>query len=331
MASSLLLTGFFLDELLLPWGTTLAEADARLASQPRWPPYGGWPNLRLACTQIVGLAATECNLRAPARARPVLQASYDLAAPPGYTGQPAEAQRWQAPLTARLGPPTQAEVVERPGTEGASVVVYAARWQWPQVRLSLSVYGATRHEASGPVAAGLFLDWEDELTAAQPYAVAAVRAATQLAAVAGPATAATMFQLAQAQAPYTHFDFNQPQPPPDERRRAQRALYREHLLETPPYFQQRLAATQVALWPVPSQAAWAVSTRWDTFVLPVAAPTVVELLTARPGRGPGYVQLDIGTLRLTDALAAPALPALADALARLPGVVVSRREDYDGW
>ena len=66
-------------------------------------------------------------------------------------------------------------------------------------------------------------------------------------------------------------------------------------------------------------------------VLPLAAPPRIELLTAQPGRGRGYVQLDIGTLRLTDALAAPALPALAHALARLPGVVVSHREDYDGW
>jgi hypothetical protein len=54
-------------------------------------------------------------------------------------------------------------------------------------------------------------------------------------------------------------------------------------------------------------------------------------MRARPGRGPGYVQLAIGTLRLTDALGVPALPALADALACPLGVVVSRREDYDGW
>lgn len=331
MGSSSLLTGFFLDELTLPWGTTLAEADAQLASYPRWSPYGDGPNLRLACSHALGLATTSCTLRAPARARPVLHARYDLAAPPHYAGQPAEANQWQAPLTARLGPPTQAEVIERPGAAGLSTVVYAARWLGPQGRLSLSVYGATRHEASGPVAAGLFLDWEDELTAAQPYAVAAAREAAQLAAVTGLIVEATLFQLTREQVPYTHFAYGQPQLPTDERRRAQRALYREYLLETPPYWQQRLAAAQVALWPVPGRAAWAVSTRWDTLVLPAGAAPAVELLTAQPGRGPGYVQLDIGTLRLTDALGALALPALADALARLPGVGVSRRQDYDGW
>jgi hypothetical protein len=51
MASAPLLTGFFLDELLLPWSTLLVEADAHLANWPRWLPYGGEPNLRLACTR----------------------------------------------------------------------------------------------------------------------------------------------------------------------------------------------------------------------------------------------------------------------------------------
>ena len=78
---------------------------------------------------------------------------------------------------------------------------------------------------------------------------------------------------------------------------------RARRVDPPLYFQQRLAAAQVALWLVPGPAAWAVSTRRDTLVL--AAPCY--------------------------ALGAPALPALADALAPLPGVAVSRWEDYDGW
>ena len=331
MPTSLLLTRFFLDDVTLPWGTTLAEVAARLAGRPQWPPYGGESNLRPICAHVLGLPAIDCHLRAPAHSRPVLHASYALAAPPSYAGQPTEASQWQAPLTARLGPPTWAEVVARPGPAGADTVVYAARWQGPGVLLGLSTFGGLRHEAGGAVAADLFLDWEDEATAAWPYAEAAARAATQLAVGVGPAVAATGWQLARAQVPYTHFDSRQPQPPTDAQRRAQRALYCEHLLETPPYFQQRLAATEVALWLVPGSAAWAVSTCWDTVVLPAAAPPPVELLTAQPGRGRGYLQLDIGPLRLTDALGAPALPALAAALARLPGVVVSRREDYDGW
>jgi hypothetical protein len=65
MASSPLLTDFFLDKLTLPWGTTLAEADARLANYLQRPPYGGWPNLRLACTRALGRAATSCHRAGP--------------------------------------------------------------------------------------------------------------------------------------------------------------------------------------------------------------------------------------------------------------------------
>ena len=331
MAASPLLTGFFLDELTLPWGTTLVEAADRLPDRAQWPPYGAGATLLLACNQVLGLATTGCTLHAPSRHRPVLRVSYELAAPPGYAGQPAETEQWQQPLTTQLGPPTKAEVVARPGAVSTGIVVYAARWQAPGIQLSLAGYKAVRREARGPVAAGLWLTWEDELTAARPYALAADQEAAALAAVAGPAIAPRVFQLTRAQAPYARFDFRQLQPSSDELRQAQRALYREHLLETPPYLQQRLAAAEVALWAVPGRAAWAVSTRWDTIVLPTAAPPRVELLTAQPGRGPGYVQLDVGTLRLTDELTAPTLSALAAALAQLPGVVVGHREDYDGW
>jgi hypothetical protein len=41
--------------------------------------------------------------------------------------------------------------------------------------------------------------------------------------------------------------------------------------------------------------------------------------------------LILARLSLADALAALALPALANALACLPGVVVGHQEDYDGW
>lgn len=331
MAADLLLTGFFLNELTLPWGTTLAEVADRLPDRAQWPPYGAGATLLVACPRVLGLATTGCTLHAPSRHRPVLQASYELVAPPGYAGQPAEARQWQQPLTAQLGPPTQAEAVERPGAVGTGMVVYAARWQALGVQLSLAGYGAVRHEARGLVAAGLSLAWEDELAAARPYALATTREAAALAAVAGPTIELRVFQLTRAQEPYVHFDFRQPQPPSDEQRRAQRALYRANLLDTPPSLQQQLTATQVALWGVSGRAAWAVSTRWDTIVLPATASPRVELLTAQPGRGPGYVQLDIGTLRLTDELTAPTLPALAQALAHLPGVVVGRREDYDGW
>ncbi|RZK52109.1 MAG: hypothetical protein EOO59_14115, partial [Hymenobacter sp.] len=70
MPTSPLLAGFFLDELTLPWGTTLGEVATRLAGRPQWPPYGGEPNLRPICAHVLGLPTIDCRLRAPARSRP---------------------------------------------------------------------------------------------------------------------------------------------------------------------------------------------------------------------------------------------------------------------
>lgn len=47
--------------------------------------------------------------------------------------------------------------------------------------------------------------------------------------------------------------------------------------------------------------------------------------------GQDSVRFDMGMLRLPDTLAAPALSAWAEALARLPSAVVSRRENHDDW
>jgi hypothetical protein len=108
------LASYPLNGLALPWGLTLAEATARLKAQPQLPPFGGWPNLRVACRSVFGLAATEANLRAPALHKPVLQVSYELAAPPQFRGQPREAAQWQQSLTALLGAPGQTQAYTEP-------------------------------------------------------------------------------------------------------------------------------------------------------------------------------------------------------------------------
>ena len=109
-------------------------------------------------------------------------------------------------------------------------MVYAARWQAPGVLLGLSTFEGLRHGASGAVAASLFLNWEDEAT---PFP--ALRRGGPhghpVGSGVGPAVDATVWQLAHAQVPYTHFNYRQPQPLTDAQRQAQRALYREHLLE----------------------------------------------------------------------------------------------------
>jgi hypothetical protein len=320
-----------LDDLALPWGLTLAEAAARLQHRPSLPPHGGWPNLRVACRSVFGLAATEANLRAPALHKPIMQVSYKLAAPTHFWGRPQEAAQWQQPLTDLLGVPAQTQAYTEPWRTGWSNVVYTARWQVGLVQVGLSVFGGVRQQASGPAAAGLYLDWQDELTAAQPFLAAAESEAAALGAVAGQATAPLVYKLQQRQTPYHLPRYDAPTPGPGREatqlRQAQRALYREGLYETPTRFQTQLSDHEVALWAVPGRSAWAVSTQFDTVLLTPDTP--LELVILHPAKGGGNHQLRLGDLSLGDAYDAPALLALAAAIARHTGRPVPRVDDND--
>jgi hypothetical protein len=325
---------FFVDDQPLPWGLSLAEVDAGLSGRAWLVPYGGWPNLRSVCRSVLGLAAVECNLRGPAWHKPVLQVSYQLAPPPGHPGPgPADPAYWTAPLSQLLGPPTKAGPSANPAP-GAGSVVYSAEWQRPQLHLSLSVYGGVRAEAAGPAAAGLYLHWQDELTAAAPYVAAAAARSNALNARFGWISRELIFRTAQPQTGY----FWLPSPASTAEaaraetrlRQAQRALYRDNLCDTPTTLQEQLTEHEVALWPVRGRGAtWAVSTKWDTTVLKAPDWPPLELHLLHPAKGSGTQWLAVGDLRLHDSYGAPGLGQLAAALERYAGAPVRRTEDYD--
>lgn len=321
---------FPVDDQLISWGSTLDEAEQQLAPRPWLPPHGGWPNLRSRCQAVLGLPAVECELRGPARHKPILQASYELAPPPNHPGPgPADPAYWVAPLTRVLGPP--AEAGPNPHAyAGSGSVVYTARWEMPLLNVGLSVFGGVRQQEAGRASAGLYFDWRDVLTAARPfYEAALVQSAALAAEYAHLTLPPQRFDTRQRQGRY----YDDPAPAGDAAtqtrwRQSERALYREGLLETPPALQASLSATQLALWRVPTRAAWAVSTQHDTVLLPDAAPVPVELTTLRPAKGGGAMYLSLGELHLSDTYNAPALPQLATALERV-GVAVERSEEYD--
>ncbi|MBO2011104.1 hypothetical protein [Hymenobacter negativus] len=324
---------FPVNDTYIAWGSTLAEAEALLPGHTWWEPYGGWPNLRGACQSVFGLAATECNLRAPAAHKPIMQVSYQLAALALGEWMAAVPEPWLTPLTALLGPPAEAAFTANTWHRGPGSVMYSARWRRPEVIISLSVFGGVRHEQGGPAAAGLWLDWQDEIAAARPFYEAARNqsAALQAAAgqLAGPLQVFTT-QLAQGGFMMANFAAEDPYPALSNTllRQSQRALYREGLLETPIQIQDQLTDHQIALWAVPGRAEWAVSTRWDTVLLISNGPAV-ELVILRPAKGSGGLTLRIGDLRLSDEYDTPGLGALAAALKQQVGLVVNRVEDYD--
>jgi hypothetical protein len=321
---------FLYADQALPWGLTLAAAEAALPTATRLPTYGGWPTLRCRCPSAYGLATTACSLRAPGRSKPVLQASYQLAPPPHRGPYVIDPTYWLAPLTQLLGPPSTAGSSAGPST--SSNVVHWATWQRPTVLVSLSVFGGLRKDDGAVSAAGLYLDWQDEWTAAQPSQAAALAQSAALAARVGAASLPLLFATKQTQSPYFRPDLSRTDPYAAAHqpllRQAQRALYCEDLLDTPAVISAQLTDHGVALWPVPGGPQWAVSTRWDTVLLTPAGPPT-DLLSLRPARSTGGIILRVGDLQLVDAYGTSTLAAVAEAIEKQVGTAVGRREDSD--
>lgn len=320
-----------IDAVAVPWGKTLTEAEDLLPGRLWRQPYGGWPNLRGACHSVFGLAATECNLRAPARHKPVLQVSYELA-PPRLPFWPwRRPAYWVQPLTALLGPPATTQTHHASWSRGPGGVAYTAQWQVATVRISLSVFGGVREQEGGPTAAGLYLNWEDEIMAARPFYEVAQAEAAALEVVAEHAVLhrfATQLPQVAFQMPQPGESLRHPAPVSALLRQSQRALYREGLCETPARLQALLGTGEAALWAIPGGNSWAVSTRWDTVLLATSSPAI-SLVTMRPAKGNGFVSLSIGGLHLSDSYGSAALPGLAAAIEQQTGQSVSRHEEYD--
>lgn len=319
---------FVVGDFSLAWGTTLAVAEDALSHVPRLPTYGGWPELRGRCPSAYGLATTECSLRAPGRQKPVIQASYNLAPPPRSVPYVIAPDYWLRPLTQLLGPPTETSGTAEASNSGN--VVYWATWRRPALLVSFSVYGGLRHDDGLTCAAGLFLDWQDIMAAARPLLAGLQARSAALEALAGQVAKPILFATQQPLGPYFHPDAPESSgtATADELRLAQRALYRENLLDTPTYIQDQLNDHGVALWVLPGGKQWAVSTRWDTVLLTTEGPAT-DLLTLRPARGPGVELMHVGDLQLTDPYGTKALASLATAIERHTGQRVSRTEDGD--
>jgi hypothetical protein len=309
---------FALDDLLLPWGSTLLEVAARTLGRTWHRDDGGWPNLRGSCQSAFGLATTACNLRAPALHKPVLHLDYALAPAPPLAGA-ATLAHWLGPLTQLLGPPTEATPAAQPPRPERGSLLFRAGWQRPGHHLSLLVYGALQPDAAGPTAT-LALEWQDLVRAAQPFLAATQAQEAQLAAAFSLKPSLLLVEL---QEPQPNSALPSETPPPSaeaQHQQARRALFHTGLYRTPAPLQARLGAQQVALWLVAGEGDWALSTKGATVLLP-----------GRRGPGPriGFMSLHVGELVLYDQYQSPRLGQLAAELEQRAFATITYSESSD--
>ena len=323
-------SAFFIDELSVPWGKSLLEVAALTPDREWHRDDGGWPNLRGSCQSAFGLATTACNMRAPAPHKPVLHIDYALAPTPAHLDGAATVACWLAPLVQLLGPPTEATPATQPPRPERGSLLFRAGWQRPEHHFSLLVYGTLRPDSMGPTAV-LALEWQDLLTAAQPFLDAIRAQEALLVAAFNLQPNLLVVELHEAQPANDLALENTPPSPEAQLQQAKRALFHTGLYRTPAPLQAQLSKQQVALWLVAETGNLALSTHWATRLLPGrrGPGPRIELVTTRPAKGGGYMALHVDELVLYDTYGSPILGQLAAELERRAFATVIHLEGSD--
>lgn len=318
----------------IAWGKTLTEVEAILCDEQSLSPYGGlWPNLRLRCKDAYSFPATEFNARAPARNKPVMQVIFELA-PPDKNSRSTNPDFWMQILNESLGKPNNISGSRMPRLFSSSdSVSYCATWNIGDVRLTLSVYGGLRESEAGIHAAGLFIDWANEIEAAKPFLAHNRILENELETNSHNNKSVSIFNIDSNQKPFYHRDYYLPNPHialKDELlRNSQRALYKSRLLETPAIIKKRLRKNQIALWRMGGEPRLVVSTLWDSVIIKSKETNEIEWVNLLPAKGIGAMRLDVNGLQLEDTHNSKKLSSLVHQIEEFLGYSIQCIEEYD--
>lgn len=327
-------TSFPFDDVRTPWGRTLAEVEALFPADTWLKPQWDSRTQRAPCRSVLGLNATEIDISAPSRHKPVLSVRYELAPPPEHPDRiPFPPHYWLQPLSELMGPPARMSDPAEARITQPGDVVFTAHWNLFPIEVYLAIYGGLREgRGDGAAAAGLWLSWMDLEGMARPLCAAAQALADSLSAVATEVVQAEKFVVREELRPaciqrYDSFT-GEKLPPDDNRRKAERALNYDGLCDTPAALSEQLEEREILLWAVPGSSAWAVSTKWDTTLATGDGPPA-ELTILHPAKAKGGIYLRVGGLPLYDVHGSPTLVRLSEALKKATGLEVTRYEAMD--
>lgn len=326
-------TAYEIDGIQIAWGETFSVVKEKLKDIPQFNTYGGWPNLRCRCREIFGMEAIEFGASAPLVDRPVLRIQYELAP----LKVPLFAKLhvpYLAGMKLQLGDPDEATSHYRSLGDlkgyGSGSVVYHAKWNLGDVSIGLSVYGGTRKNEAGLAAAGLYINWYNEIKAAAAYRKERMEQEANLEAALNTTAPSgfKIFKLDQEQGPFVVMSYGEPRPE-GAHRAAQLALYKHHVLHTPEVIRSKIAPNEVALYYLEPLQSWFLSNPWDTTPIAPSIENKAVFYDIFPGRGPGYYQLIVNDLRFDDSRSNPTLYELAKEVEKMTGITLEVIQDYD--
>lgn len=325
-----------IEGLKIEWGKPLNEVRVVLDKFEKFKPFGGWPNIRCKCPNAFGLVTTEFEVRAPFEDRPVLQVQYEIAPiKSGFLERPHTPYLKQ--LEKVLGKPVKSEKLYRQTHLKkkylSSAVVFSAKWLFDDIRISLSVYGGTRNNDSGLCAAGIFIDWIDEIKAAKPFREKAQSFGKLISGHVSNDTVINKFKLQYKQKPFrvVHFELSDPYiaEKDDNLRVSQLSLYNQELFQTPKQIQNKLEEDEIALYTIRELGKTFISNKWDTVFLNSTDEKDLIFYEVLPARGSGGRELKLKELRINDSRDSNTLLKFIQLIETDIGLKVQRQETYD--
>ena len=296
--------GFEIGGSFFPWGVTLHEVRERL---PGGQSVTGEYCWRVEAASVFGLATQKLEFMAPALDRPVLWLSCDLPPCPGGAAEAALIDHFDATLGAGF----VRDDVSLGDYDGARRRLV---WRGGDTHVGLTLM-------PDDVAAGLTVDWGNEIAAAAPYQPQLARADAQLARWTASAEVLATFVLECEPERFDQWRYCCRAYVPERAvegdllHRAQRALWRRFLLTTPADLAERLAPSEVAVWRNSAARVWGVSTRDESVVFLLGQRLVVTHHDVRAARGAGESTLVLGLLAVRDRAGSAAIAAFAELLA----------------
>ncbi len=306
-------------------GETLDLAAEKFKGHEKLPSYGGWPNYRFVDTSIFDLPALVTEIRAPFHDRPITQQTFELS----LTSDSAKnlKEDYLRKIGKFVGNPTELKEFD---ASTAFQVSLTARWLVENISITLSIYGGSRNIHHGISTAGLFFDITNEIEIAKPYVKTLEAMERSFWAEVSHFSIIQSVEINHRIRPYClpNYASKNPESIYDDPllRRAQKALYKKSLLDTPYFTLEGMTENTIRVWT--NNGKHFVSTMFDTVEFG-GKDDQIEIHDLLPAKGSGQLSININDLSLSDSHGSKGLNALISTIETITKKKYPIYQDYD--
>lgn len=324
---SLVNEGYFVDADFIRWDSLFIDVCSILNERIVTKEISSPSSLECSCDNFLNFKVNRFSGYAPSSLRPLLNVSYALAANDEYSDKDV----WYASMKKIFGRP---EKIKKENTKSSNSVKFYAIWNLNSVRITLSVLGSARAEYSKLSGAYIFLEYTDIVSIAKPFLSEKQQKEKDEFDDVSDYEILSNYKL-NSIIPFFIADYalNKPQQAleDDLLRIAQKALYKNNLLETPIFIKNILKNDEFIIWHKKKKTTeYYCSTKWDTSIIRLGSKrNKISFCNLLPAKGKGCFYLEINELMLKDDSRAEILFNAFQLLENIMGCKLSYHEEYD--